>query len=86
MLESLVLNKFIISSNCRTGPKEILLGGKGGDLFKVGDHKKLAKLIIDYKKNKHIKIKKLNFARQNLNRFDYKINLKKYLDLVNSII
>ena len=86
LLESLVLNKFIISSNCRTGPKEILLGGKGGDLFKVGDHKKLAKLIIDYKKNKHIKIKKLNFARKNLNRFDYKINLKKYLDLVNSII
>ena len=86
LLESLVLNKFIISSNCRTGPKEILLGGKGGDLFKVGDYKVLANLIIDYKKNKSIKIKKLNFARKNLNRFDYKINLKKYLHLVNSII
>ena len=37
LLESLVLKKFIISSDCRTGPKEILDNGKGGFLFKVGD-------------------------------------------------
>ena len=30
LLESLTLNKFIISSNCQTGPKEILMNGKGG--------------------------------------------------------
>ena len=85
LLESLVLKKFIISSNCRTGPKEILLDGKGGDLFKVGDYKRLAQLIIDYKKNKNTKIKKLKLAIKNLNRFNYEINLKKYLKLVNSI-
>ena len=86
LLESLVLNKYIISSNCRTGPNEILLNGKGGDLFRVGDYKKLAELILDYKKNKKAKLEKLKFARKNLNRFDYEINLKKYLNLVNSII
>lgn len=84
LLESLILNKFVISSNCHTGPKEILLNGKGGDLFKVGDYKKLAQLIIDYKKNKSSKIRKLKFARKNLSRFDFNINLKKYLNLVNS--
>ena len=86
LLEALVLNKFIISSNCRTGPKEILLDGKGGDLFKVGDYKKLSELLIDYQKNKDIKLKKLKFARKNLNRFEYEMNLKKYLNLVRSII
>ena len=86
LLEALVLNKFVISSDCRTGPKEILLNGIGGDLFKVGDYKKLAEHIVDYKKNKISKLKKLRFARKNLNRFDYEINLKKYLYLVNSII
>ena len=30
LLESLALEKMVISSNCRTGPKEILLNGKGG--------------------------------------------------------
>ena len=85
LLESLVLNKFIISSNCRTGPREILLSGKGGDLFKIGDYKKLAKLIIDFKLQRKNKIKKLQLAKKNLFRFDYKVNLKKYLDLVNSL-
>ena len=86
LLEALVLNKFIISSDCRTGPKEILLNGIGGDLFKVGDYKKLAELIIDYKKNKKIKLKKLKLARKNLDRFEYELNLKRYLNLVRSII
>ena len=45
LLESLVLKKFIISSDCRTGPKEILLNGKGGFLFDVGDHKMLEKKL-----------------------------------------
>ena len=35
ILESLVLKKFVISSSCRTGPKEILLNGKGGLLLKL---------------------------------------------------
>ena len=37
LLESQVLKKFIISSNCPTGPREILLNGKAGLLFSVGD-------------------------------------------------
>ena len=86
LLEALTLDKFIISSDCRTGPKEILLNGRGGDLFKVGDYKKLGKLIVDYKKYKRTKLKKLEIAKKNLNRFDFKMNLKKYLKLVNSVI
>ena len=85
LLESLVLNKFIISSNCQTGPKEILLNGKGGILFKVGDYKSLAEKIVFFSKNKTFCNKKLAIARKHLERFDYKKNLKKYLDLVNSI-
>ena len=35
LLESIVLKRFIISSNCPTGPAEILSYGKGGFLFDV---------------------------------------------------
>ncbi len=85
LLEALVLNKFIISSNCPTGPKEILLNGKGGLLFKIGDFKDLSKKILFYKKNIK-KCKKLTkYAVKNLNRFDYKKNLEKYFHLINSI-
>ena len=34
------------SSTCPTGPREILIIGKGGSLFNPGDYKELAKLII----------------------------------------
>ena len=85
LLESLILNKYVISSNCRTGPKEILLNGKGGDLFKVGDYKNLSKLIINFNLRKKINKKKLKYAKNQLYRFDYNVNLKKYLNLVNSV-
>ena len=85
LLESLVLKKFIISSNCRTGPKEILSNGKGGLLFKVGDFNELSKKIIYYSKNKKKCNKLLKYSINNLNRFDYHDNLKKYYKLVTSI-
>ena len=43
LLEALTLKKFVISTNCPTGPKEILLNENGGLLFKIGDHKQLTK-------------------------------------------
>ena len=83
LLEALVLNKFVISSDCRTGPKEILLNGDGGYLFQVGDYKKLSKLILNYKINKKECLGKLKKSRNHLFRFDYESNLRKYLDLLN---
>ena len=46
LLEAMALKKFIISSNCPTGPREILMNGKGGELFSVGNHKVLSKKIM----------------------------------------
>ena len=54
IIRALTLKKFIISSDCETGPKEILSNGKGGFLFKVGDYKTLAQ-----RKNCMLKIKKI---------------------------
>ena len=61
-LEALSLKKFIISSNCPTGPKEILLNGKGGLIFKTGNYKDLAKKILFFelslKMVKFLKVKR----------------------------
>ena len=85
LLESIVLKKMIISSACPTGPKEILLDGKAGLLFKVGNYIELSQKIIFYIKNKTQCKKILNTSINNLNRFDYKINLKKYLSVIKNI-
>ena len=80
------MKKFIISSNCPTGPREILLGGKAGFLFNVGDYKKLSNLILYYSKNKKKLSKKISIGYKNLKRFDYDRNLKNYLKTINSLI
>ena len=86
LLEAQVLKTYIISSNCPTGPKEILINGKAGSLFKVGDFNGLSKLIIDYSKKKEKYYKKIQIGFNHLHRFDYKSNLKSYLNLVNSLM
>ncbi len=45
LLETACLKKLIISSNCKVGPREILQSGKGGILFKVGNHKSLYSIL-----------------------------------------
>ena len=57
LLEALTLKKFVISTNCSTGPSEILSKGKGGILVPVNDYKNLAEQIIFFKKNKKKKKK-----------------------------
>ena len=86
LLESLTLKKFVISSNCHTGPKEILLNGKGGLLFKVGNYRELSKKIRFYSMNKKYCGKMINRSYEALNRFDYSKNLRQYEDMVRSLI
>jgi len=79
LLEAILLDNFIISSNCPTGPSEILDNNKGGLLFKTSSPEDLVKKILFFYKNKKICLKKKQFAKKRLSRFDYQDNLKKYL-------
>ncbi len=85
LLEAITLKKFVISTNCPTGPREILSNGKGGYLFPIGDVKNLSNKIVLYNKNKNKNKKYIKFAYKKLERFDYNANLNKYLNLVNSL-
>lgn len=86
LLEAMTLKKFVISSNCPTGPKEILENGKYGFLFKTSDYKDLSKKIIYYFKYKKRLKTKINKGYKSLRRFDYEENCLKYLKLVKKII
>ena len=82
LLEAATLKKFIISTNCPTGPKEILLNGKGGYLFNIGDYEKLSKLILLFLKNRNQLKNKINYTYKSLARYDLKRNLMKYYMLL----
>ena len=86
LLESIALKKFIISTNCPTGPKEILLNGKGGLLFKIENYKELSKQILFYQKNKTICKRMAQISFKNLDRFNYNKNLLKYYSVIQKFI
>tara|TARA_B100000989_G_scaffold210291_1_gene159518 strand:- start:163 stop:1242 length:1080 start_codon:yes stop_codon:yes gene_type:complete len=82
LIESQKYNVPIIASNCPTGPSEILMNGKLGELFPVGNYVNLANKLIAFSKDKKIlRLKSLN-AKKYLTRFDPIINSKKYSKLI----
>ena len=82
LLEAQFFKKYIISSDCPTGPREILLNGKAGDLFRIGDYKRLAEYINNYHLNHKKIIKKINFGYSKFKRFDYDLNCNKYYKFI----
>ena len=84
LLEAIVLKKLVISSDCPTGPREILQNGKGGILFKTGSYVDLYNKMVSLNKNKKLNIKKIIHAYKSLKKYDYNFNLNKYLKIIQS--
>ena len=72
-----------ISTNCHSGPSEILLNGKGGYLVKIKSPKLLAKKISHCVDNYQEAIRKNQIARNNLSRFFIINQSKKYFDYLS---
>ena len=73
----------IISTNCKSGPKEILNNGKFGDLVSIGDNDKLSELIIkNLKKPNKVKIFQMY---KSLKKFNIQNHIKKYEKIFNEI-
>jgi len=85
LVEAITLGTPVISSNCNSGPSEILLNGKGGDLFQVSDFNELSNKIINYFENKKKLLKKLKIAQKKLYRFDLNKHVKIYTKIFNEI-
>jgi len=76
----------VISSNFKTGSKEIFLSGKAGFLFKVGDYKHLSKILMKFYDNPKIFFSKANICKNNLYRFSIKKNTDLFRKLINKLV
>lgn len=85
IVEALNFNLPVIASNCKGGTQEILLNGKGGDLFPVNNHKLLASKIQRFIDNQTNLKKKLKFARKHINKYTVDNNFNKYMKVFNKI-
>jgi hypothetical protein len=83
LIESMALGTLNISSNCKYGPREILLDGRGGLLFEPGNANQLAKLLTDVYKNK-VNIKRMiDESTKSLVRFDADNVIKEIISLIS---
>ena len=85
IIEAIFLNLPVISSDCNTGPSEILLNGRGGFIFKKKNILSLVNKIELFIKNKEDFNKKLRIAKNNIYRFEEKNIIKQYNNLLNII-
>lgn len=84
LLETAIIKTLIISSNCPTGPKELIQNKKNGFLFKNNSETSLANLLNKiYKKNN----KKIlsNMYKKIKHEYNNKNNIDNLINLINTI-
>ncbi|MGL6098579.1 MAG: glycosyltransferase, partial [Fusobacteriaceae bacterium] len=74
--------KAIISTDCPTGPREILMNGEIGKLVSVGDIDKLALEIKNISQNEELRKKYGSLAKEFSKRFDTKEVMKKVEEII----
>ena len=75
-----------IASSCPNGPREILMDGKAGLLFKPGNVDELAQHMTNvYHKNTDIN-SMVKVATKSLKRFSIATIIKKITNILNNII
>ena len=84
LIDAVNYNIPCVSTNCPSGPSEILLDGKGGYLVKPKSHMMLAKKLIFCNQNYKQSLEKNKLAKKKLYRFFVKNNTKNYFKYLNS--
>ncbi len=83
LIESMIVGTINISSDCKCGPREILLNGDAGLLFEPGNIEQLAKCMDDIY-NKKIDIKQMiTKATKSLNRFEADKIVEQIISLIS---
>jgi len=86
LIEAQQVGTPIISTNCKTGPSEILLNGKLGTLVPIKNEKILIEKIKEFYFDRRKFIKKAKLAKKYLYRFEYEKNCKKYREIIKKNI
>ena len=75
----------IVTTNCKSGPSEIINNKKGGYLSTVSDSDELSKKILFALKYYNLSKKKILFAKKNIDRFLISKNSLKYLEYIEKV-
>ena len=82
LIDAINYNVPCISTNCKSGPNEILLNGKGGFIVKNDNVFELYKKMVFCIKNYNLALKKNKIAKKSLHRFLMSRKVKEYENLL----
>ena len=85
LAEAIMLRIPIISSNCNSGPAEILLQKSGPQIFKKGNHMELKNKINDFLLKPKTILLKRKFLFNKLKRFNKKKIVEEYDNLFSKL-
>lgn len=85
VIESMSMNTFVISSKCKTGPKEILKDGGCGDLFDVGNVNELSKKIDFALSNEVYRKEKISKGYERIKEFEKELSIKKLIKIMENL-
>lgn len=83
LIEAMSVGTINISSNCKCGPREILMDGQAGLLFEPGNIEGLAKCMDDVYNNKVNVKRMIANANKSLKRFDADKIVKEVISLIS---
>ncbi len=86
LIDALNFSVPCISTNCKSGPSEILSYGKGGLIVPIKDPVSLEKGMIKLIDNYSLALKKLNYGKKKLFRFNCNKQSMKYLKTLDSVL
>lgn len=86
LLEGLMLDKLIVSTDCPTGPSEILDGGKAGLLVPVGDAEAMAESIHKLLTSESLQKEIGDYLKIHRKHFMYEETLRHFDEIINAVI
>jgi glycosyltransferase involved in cell wall biosynthesis len=81
LIDAMILHKIIISSNCPTGPEELLMNGACGKLITVGDVDAFASAMAELVDNTVKEKEYIKNIQANLSRFNINANVPRLKQL-----
>jgi glycosyltransferase involved in cell wall biosynthesis len=82
LIEALTVGTPVVTTDCPSGPREILVDGEGGKLVPVGDPSAMAEAIETAIDSTTQTQRELERARESLDRFTLDAAVEQYLGLL----
>lgn len=86
LIEAMTLNCPIVSTNCPTGPAEILAFGKAGALVPIGDEQAMATAIERTLSDTEYREYLISNTKEQIKNFDIQVSIIKTEHLISSLL